>query len=234
MKNRARVLAEVLRSSTPPDDDQLAERLGIEPRQAVNHICRRLEAEGLLRRRVGSGGKIVNIALAPGPSVRCDVAAATPGLDPSPTAAPADLAGDSQEQRAAESVMLAELSLVVGVALQPRPFRHPSGARVELDGASEDLTVLAECWAHQGPAKVAQKNKLVNDAMKLHWIARTMPHHQARRLILCVSDETAVRHLRGRSWQGQAIADLGVKIVVVELPKDVAEAVAAAQKRQYR
>ncbi len=92
--------------------------------------------------------------------------------------------------------------------------------------------MLVECWAHQGPTKVAQKYKLVNDATKLSWIARSLP--RPPRLVLCVSDEAAVKHLRGRSWQGQAIRDLGVEIEVVQLPDDVVASISAAQRRQYR
>lgn len=84
-----------------------------------------------------------------------------------------------------------------------------------------------------GTGEGAQKYKLVNDAAKLHWIAGTMTP-APRRLILCVSDEAAVRHLRGRSWQGQAIADLGVEIHVVKLPVEMVASITQAQKRQYR
>lgn len=46
-------------SSRPLDDDELAGRLGV-IRQAVNQVCRRLEAQGLVRREVGPYNKIVN------------------------------------------------------------------------------------------------------------------------------------------------------------------------------
>jgi len=42
------------------DDDQLADRAGISSRQGVNQICRELERAGLVRRRPGADGKIVN------------------------------------------------------------------------------------------------------------------------------------------------------------------------------
>ena len=44
----------------PLDDDVLAKRLGVTPRQSVNQAARRLAAQGRLRRYVGAGGKIVN------------------------------------------------------------------------------------------------------------------------------------------------------------------------------
>ena len=60
-----------------------------------------------------------------------------------------------------------------------------------------------------GTAKVAQKNKLANDALKLRWVASWL-NPKPERLIICVSDENAVRHLRGRSWQSKAIVNAGV------------------------
>lgn len=72
-----RIIEAMRISSRPLDDDQLADRTGISPRQRVNQICRELEHVGLVRRRSGPDGKIVNEWLrshedqpdsAPGPS----------------------------------------------------------------------------------------------------------------------------------------------------------------------
>jgi hypothetical protein len=226
--NAERILEALRLSSRPLDDDQLSARAGVAPRQTVNQTCRRLEQQGLLRRMPGPDGKIVNSFTShdvPAQS-RSSVKAAGPvGRHALP-------AGASVEQRGAERHMLDALGERLGVWLEPRRLAHPSGARVELDGADADLTVLVECWAHQGPAKVAQKYKLMNDALKLHWIATTLPRQP--RLVLCVSDEAALRHLAGRSWHGQALRDLGVELEVVSLPDPVRDAVVAAQKRQFR
>ncbi|NEA33957.1 hypothetical protein [Streptomyces sp. SID13031] len=204
------------------DDDELAQATGIMPRQIVNQICRDLAASGLITRSPGRLGKIVN-AIEP----------ATEDDEPVVVDPATQPAGSSFEQRSAEGAMLEALGRRLGVALRPTRIVHPSGAKVEIDGADPEQTVLAECWAHQGSAKVAQKYKLVNDAVKLHWIAQVLPPI-ARRLVLCVSDEAAVRHLRGRSWQGQAITGLGVSLEVVSLPDHVVAAILEAQKRQYR
>ncbi|GAB3810166.1 hypothetical protein GCM10028799_02050 [Kribbella italica] len=51
---------------------------------------------------------------------------------------------------------------------------------------------------------------------------------------LPISDELTVKHLRGRSWQGQAIAELGVEICVVRIPDDLVRDILAAQERQFR
>lgn len=229
MTHRQNVLSILAVSSSALDDDELARRAGIAPRQTVNLICRQLAAEGLVVRSNGPDGKITNAL-----SGR-DVGQARPSVvtPVQQVAAKPHSAASSHEQRAAEAVMRMELSRRLGLELAPRRLLHPSGARVEIDAADENLTVLVECWAHQGPAKVAQKSKLVNDAVKLHWIARTLTP-SPQRLILCVSDEAAVRHLRGTSWQGQAIADLGVELFVVKLPAEVVASITEAQRRQYR
>lgn len=205
-------------------DSELARVTGITPRNQVNSICHRLVRSGVIIREQGSSGEIVNVLVA-------ESAATSRGGPESPS--PGGAAGSSSEQQAAEAIMLRVLSRQLGVELAPRRLQHSSGARVELDGADPDLTVLVECWAHRGPAKVAQKYKLVNDATKLSWVAGTL-QPRPDRLILCVSDEAAVKHLRGKSWQRQAIASLGVEIAVVTLPTDVVEGIAAAQTRQYR
>jgi hypothetical protein len=59
-----RILRIISTSAHPLDDDEIAQRMGI-VRQNVNQICRRLEAEGLVRRVVGPTGKIVNRSIGP-------------------------------------------------------------------------------------------------------------------------------------------------------------------------
>lgn len=241
MSNRDRVLLALASSIEPLDDDEISNRAGVTPRQSVNILCRALEAEGVLRRVHGPGGKIVN-QLVDGahplprqlmdpsrPPVRGDGLAVEPLMS-----MPVDpAAGDSQEQRQAEGHLLAALGKRLGLVLAPRRLFHPSGARVEIDGADEALSVLVECWAHQGPAKVAQKNKLLVDATKLNWIARSLDPTPSR-LILCVSDPAAVGHLSGAAWQAQAIRELGVETEIVGIDPKIISALTAAQKRQFR
>lgn len=141
-------------------------------------------------------------------------------------------AGDSSEQRLAERAMLDALGERLCLSLQPRRITRAGNTRVEVDGADDALTVLVECWAHQGPAKAAQKYKLINDAVKLHWIGQGMA--TPPRKILCVSDAAAVAHLHGRSWHGQALRHFGIEIEVVTLPSEMRAAVASAQTRRFR
>lgn len=70
MTNADRIL-ELLGRHPGLDDDEIAKRSGIRPRQQVNQICRRLEANGLVVRRPGSSGKIGNfLVLGARPSQR--------------------------------------------------------------------------------------------------------------------------------------------------------------------
>jgi len=57
----AQRIMELLAQRPGLDDDEIARVLGIEPRQTVNQICRRLAAGGALQRERGAGGKIVNV-----------------------------------------------------------------------------------------------------------------------------------------------------------------------------
>lgn len=150
---RERILEEMRLSGHPLDDDELARRLDVGPRQTINQACRRLEKDGLLRRYVGPNGKIVN-----------DLnrhEGATPQAAASVVAVEAAVSapGDSREQRHAEKLMLELLGEEIGVRLKPRRFVFAGGTRVEVDGAEDDGTVLVEAWAHQGKPKSAQSTR---------------------------------------------------------------------------
>lgn len=54
-----RIMRIISTASRPLDDDEIAQRMGV-VRQNVNQVCRRLEAQGVIRRVEGPGGKIVN------------------------------------------------------------------------------------------------------------------------------------------------------------------------------
>ncbi len=231
MSNRQRVLEAIRISAQPLDDDELARRVGIEPRQTVNQICRALESDGVIRRRQGPDGKIVNELLSR--------EAAGPADDQTTEAprsqAPIELPpGDSLEQRQAERIMLALLGKRLGVALSPARLTVPSGARVEIDGADDERSVLVECWAHQGPPKPAQRNKVLADALKLTWIGSTI--YPRPRLILCLSDQAAVAPFlpSAKSWSARALEDLKITVEVVELPVETRDGILRAQVRQYR
>ena len=141
-------------------------------------------------------------------------------------------AGDSREQREAEPVMVAERSAELGVVLAPREIRLSDGSCVKVDGASEDLSVLCEAWAHQGPPKSAQRNKVIVDAFKLSHVARSLG--TSPRLILLFSDGAACAPFTRSGWAAGALRTHGIELKVVPLPDDVRQRVVAAQARQFR
>jgi len=232
--HRAVILEAMRLSSLPLDDDQLSKRTQIRPRQTVNQICRRLQAEGLLDRVSGSDGKIVNVLRrrsAPPASELSDASAKPPAHVAE--LSPDEPAGHSREQRAAETQLLEGLSSAVGRSLAPAVIRLPSGVRVEVDGADAEQSILVECWAHIGKVKGAQRLKVLTDAFKLIWIANNIPGRP--RLVLCMGDhEAAAPFINRRAWYGQALADQGVEVVVVSLPEEIRASILRAQQRQYR
>ncbi len=244
MRTHRERITEALRlSRLPLDDDQLSERTGIRPRQAVNQACRALERDGFLRRYTGGSGKLVNELTVP--YGRLEPSAAPAVADDHPAsplaAAQVELAdshetppGSSREQRDAERVMLDLLGAQLGLVLEPARITVPSGARVEVDGADPHKAVLVECWAHHGAPKAAQKHKLLADALKLTWISSTI--YPRPRLILCLSDMAAAAPFlpTARSWAAVALKDLGISVLIVTLPEELRRRVVAAQERQYR
>jgi hypothetical protein len=243
VSRRDRIIETMRISSTRLDDDQLADRAGISPRQSVNQICRELECAGMVRRHIGPDGKIVNEWLGDHDQ-QLDRATWTsdggatrtgPVTEVVPVQADDELPpGSSREQRDAERVMLDLLSHQLGQDLNPTRLTMPSGERVEVDGADAERSVLVECWAHQGPPKSAQRHKVLADAFKLTWISTRMS--APPQLILCLSDPLAAApFLPGaRSWAARAFQDLGVMISVVDLPADLRHQLLQAQRRQYR
>lgn len=92
--------------------------------------------------------------------------------------------------------------------------------------------MLVEVYARQGALAGAQPKKLATDALKLTWIGKEV---QAKRLILAVADERVESYLRRPSaWLTQALIDLGVKVIRVEVGATISESLQRAQRSQYR
>ena len=114
--------------------------------------------------------------------------------------------GSSREQRDAERVMLDLLSQQLGSVPNPARLTVPSGERVEVDGADADLSVLVECWAHQGPPKSAQRHKVLADPRAVAIAPRPGPAPgctDAELLAIAL-----MRHLLGRRSEAGFLAEV--------------------------
>jgi hypothetical protein len=86
MMNAERILA-AIRARPGLTDSELRRRTGVEPHQQVNQICRRLAAQGIVRRVRGPDGRIVNL-----PVRQSDQAGSPPVTGRKPVAPPHEAA----------------------------------------------------------------------------------------------------------------------------------------------
>ena len=140
--------------------------------------------------------------------------------------------GDSRVQRDAELTMVAWLGSELGCELKPQRINLSNGSWVELDAFCNEPLVICEAWAHQGPPKSAQKCKIMNDAMKLLAVRRVIG--ETARAILLFGDDEAASHFRRQTWQGTALTESRVEVIVAKLPSELREGIRAAQTRQFR
>lgn len=143
-----------------------------------------------------------------------------------------ELSGDSGEQKEAESWLVDNLSRRLGVKLDKKKFPLDRGMWIELDGFCESPLVLCEAWAHIGPPKSAQKNKVMADAFKLVF-ANSLFEETAKRILL-FADLEAAAHFTGKSWMAECLHKYDIIVETMELPLDLKNKVLKAQKRQYR
>jgi len=137
---------------------------------------------------------------------------------------------DSEAQRMAQPFMLEALSRELGHRL-----RTPPHGELAVDGHCPDPPILCEAWAHIGPPKAAQSNKVLSDAFRLVYLADVAVRAGRRRprLILCFCDAEAARPFRdGRGWRAMALAHFGIERHVINLPADVRARVLEAQRLQ--
>ncbi len=141
-------------------------------------------------------------------------------------------AGDSSEQREAESYLIEKLSKTLGVPLTKRRFTLDNGSWIELDGFCESPPVLCEAWAHVGPPKGGQKHKVMNDALKLIFVKTFLK--VKGECILLFADHEAALPFQNNSWMAQCLNEYNITIKIIELSPELRTKVLQAQKRQTR
>jgi hypothetical protein len=126
--------------------------------------------------------------------------------------------------------MLGELNRRPGLSLRPERIKLMNGTQVELDGYDPHQRVLCEIYAHIGPLKGSQPDKVASDILKMVVVEKELG--TPCRKIYCFADETASQKLSGDSWLARAAEQLGVERVVIDLPKDIRDLIVSAQHRQ--
>jgi hypothetical protein len=151
------------------------------------------------------------------------------GVDLPLDAATEDHPSNSAVQQKAEAAILVEVSAHVGAALAPRVLTLANGARVNVDGAAPDLSILVEVFARQGPLKGGQQKKVCQDALKLITLARILPD---ARLVIAFADREAAAYASTGTWVAEALATWRVEVLVVDVGPELSNAISQAQLRQ--
>ena len=139
-------------------------------------------------------------------------------------------------QVAAQGAMLQKFGEAIGKKLATTQVLL-DGILVQIDGyceTSEEI-VLAECWAHIGKAKVAQKHKIAADVLKLSIASFAIRKQHPEKAVSCYlvfADEDAADVVRSSSWISAAAQHYGVSPHVVQLDQATIQAIREAQKGQ--
>lgn len=134
---------------------------------------------------------------------------------------------DSKVQKEAEAIVLAGVSEQLGVPITQKVRLELDDAKVELDGANADESVLVEVFARIGKLKGAQLHKISTDTLKLVALAETRPD---ARLILAFADQDAADSVVG--WRAAVLARHEIEKLVVELSEEQRQLILGAQADQ--
>jgi hypothetical protein len=145
-------------------------------------------------------------------------------------------ASNALVQVAAQGVMLQKFGEAIGKKLSSSQILLDD-ILVQIDGHGEadGQIVLAECWAHIGKAKVAQKHKIAADVLKLSlasFAIRKQHPDKAVQCYLVFADEDAADVVRSSSWVSAAARHYGIVPYVVQLDETTIRSIRAAQKAQ--
>ncbi|MDP9374544.1 MAG: hypothetical protein M3Q65_19255 [Chloroflexota bacterium] len=145
-------------------------------------------------------------------------------------------ASRSDAQQEAGRAAIARYGALQGVALEPRRLTL-RGVALQVDGYAEadGRVVLAEVWAHIGPAKGAQRHRVLADVLKLALVSKILREERPGYRIDCafvLLNEEAAGILRGQGWPAAAAEEFDIQVAVVPIDQDLVEAVRAAQVRQ--
>lgn len=130
---------------------------------------------------------------------------------------------DSSEQGRAQSDMLDAVNRKRRLTLRPEALKLKHGIRVELDGYDPDTRSLCEVYAHIGPLKGSQPDKIASDILKMLLVENDLGGRWHK--IYCFADEAAAEKLKGDSWLACVARQFAVEPETVDLPEDTRHSV---------
>lgn len=135
---------------------------------------------------------------------------------------------DSKVQTDAETAIVAAAATRLGVSLardkNATTIRVGNNARVKVDAASLDGSVLVEVYARQGRLK-----KVAQDILKLTLVGN-LPNTTSRKRVIVFASPEAEQSISG--WIREAASHFGVIFMVVDIPDELRESIHRAQNRQ--
>lgn len=122
--------------------------------------------------------------------------------------------------------LLDALSKELGTQLTSKEFELDDGW-FEIDGYSDDPSVLCEVWANFGLPKNAQRGKIMTDAFKMLF-TNTLLEVEAR-CILLFADKRAAAPFQGKTWMAECLKAHEIEVTIIEPPPQM-----QVQKRRRR
>lgn len=103
----------------------------------------------------------------------------------------------------------------------------------QVDGYSENPSILCEIYSRIGKMKVAQHNKISKDILKMLFIEK-LSNKKFRKIIAFADEEAAQPFLDGESWYAQLKEQFEIEVKIIQIPEELKNSILQAQKRQYR
>jgi hypothetical protein len=139
------------------------------------------------------------------------------------------VSNSSVQLEAEAAILQSAAALLKRPDLRNRRINLPGGSLVEIDGATDDMSVFVVVVARQGPLKGGQKRKVALDVLKLITLRR---HHRDAKLCLAFCSDSAKASITG--WVAEAIATWHVRTIVLPLEDELRERLLRTQALQGR
>lgn len=137
----------------------------------------------------------------------------------------------SREQQAAEDEIKCHFIQTHHLVAEKPTFPTPFPA--QFDGTYKNSArqwIFIEVYAHQGPLKSAQRQKVCTDILKLI-TAEKILQQPIQKYILFGCDE-AMQCFQNNSWPARSVKEWDIKLEVGELAEQTKQKLRAAQARQ--